>query len=125
MVIKSPAVVLIPSLMKEGADETQNPERLAPDFEPIHPLAQKLRRVLNNPERSTIGDMADLVARLMGELRIMGSVLRGPPPPQPMSPPAAGSGGTDLGDWSLTDEEKTELGSYLMTLTPAGTRSAP
>jgi hypothetical protein len=122
MVTKSPAVVLIPSLIKEGAEEPKNPEALAPDFEPVHPLAQKLRQVLNTPERSTIGDMADLVARLMGELRIMGSVLRGPPP-QPMSPPLTDSAGTDLGDWSLTDEEKCELGSYLMTLTPTGARS--
>ena len=116
MVMKSPAVIIIPSLLEEASSKTESPDALAPDFAPIHPLAEKLRHVLRAPETSTIGDMAELVEQLMGELWIMGAGLSGlPPPPQPMSPPIPGYAAAGADDGELSDEDKMELGRQLLS----------
>jgi hypothetical protein len=123
--MKSPAVVLIPSLLDEMSEAPENNEAMAPDFEPIHPLARKLRHVLNAPENATVGDMAEIVEQLMGELKIMGSDLGGlPPPPQPMLPSVPASVAAQSEDGPLTEDEKLELGRHLLALTSLTARVA-
>ena len=110
--MRTPAIVLIPSLL--AADQSSNSHSTLDisDFEPVHPLARKLRDVLSSPEKSTIGDMAELIEQVMGELSIMGGAKGGlPPPPQPMPAPDAL---TELPEGTLTDDETTALGQILM-----------
>lgn len=115
--MKSPAVVLIPSLLGNGPETTPGHAVLEPDFEPIHPLAQRLRHVLSAPETSTIGDMAELIDQLMGELKIMGTDMGSlPPPPQPMPPLVPQFAALDGTDGALTDDQKLELGHLLLAM---------